>query len=70
MQNSVTLRLFLIYDISEADRAAGIAELTDLLKQGRLVHTVAQRLPLESIAEAHDIVERGEVIGNVVLDIA
>jgi NADPH2:quinone reductase len=70
MQNSVTLRLFLIYDISEADRAAGIAELTDLLKQGRLVHTVARRLPLESIAEAHDIVERGDAIGNVVLDIA
>jgi NADPH2:quinone reductase len=41
-----------------------------LLKQGRLVHTIARHLPLESIAEAHDIVERGEVIGNVVLDIA
>ncbi|MGA2961416.1 MAG: NADPH:quinone reductase [Candidatus Korobacteraceae bacterium] len=70
MQNSVTLRLFLVYDVSEADRAAGIAELTDLLKQGRLVHTIARRLPLVEIAEAHDIVERGDVIGNVVLDIA
>jgi NADPH2:quinone reductase len=53
MQNSVTLHLFLIYDISEADRTVGIADLTDLLEQGRLVHTVARRLPLESIAEAH-----------------
>jgi NADPH2:quinone reductase len=70
MQNSVTLRLFLVYELSAADRTAGIAELTDLLKQGRLVHTVARRLPLESIAEAHDIVERGDVIGNIVLDIA
>jgi NADPH2:quinone reductase len=70
MLNSVTLRFFLLYELSEADRAAGIAELTDLLKQGRLVHTVAKRLPLEEIAEAHDIVERGDVIGNVVLDIA
>jgi NADPH2:quinone reductase len=70
MQNSVTLCFFLIYDISEADRTAGIAELTDLLSQGRLVHTVARRLPLEDIAEAHDLVERGDVIGNVVLDIA
>ena len=43
--------------------------MTDLLKQGRLVHTVVRRLPLESIAEARDIVERGDVIGNVVLDI-
>jgi NADPH2:quinone reductase len=70
MQNNVTLRLFLVYDLAEADRAAGIAQLTGLLKQSRLIHTVAQRLPLESIAEAHDMVERGDVIGNVVLDIA
>jgi len=70
MQNSVTLRLFLVYELTAADRAAGIAEVNDLLKQGRLVHTIARRLPLESIAEAHDIVERGDVIGNVVLDVA
>lgn len=69
MQNSITLRFFLLYELSEVDRAAGIAELTDLLKQGRLIHAVAQRLPLESIAEAHDTVERGDVIGNVVLDV-
>lgn len=70
MQNSVTLRLFLVYELTAADRAAGIAEVNDLLKQGRLVHTIARRLPLESIAEAHDIVERGDAIGNVVLDVA
>jgi NADPH2:quinone reductase len=70
MQNSGTLRLFLVYELTAADRAAGIAEVNDLLKQGRLVHTIARRLPLESIAEAHDIVERGDVIGNVVLDVA
>jgi NADPH2:quinone reductase len=69
MQNSATLRFFLVYDISDSDRAAAIAELTDLLEQGRLVHTVARRLPLDDVAVAHDIVERGEVIGNVVLDI-
>jgi hypothetical protein len=38
----------------------------------RSIHTsynVARRLPLEAIAEAHEIVERGEVMGNVVVDI-
>jgi NADPH2:quinone reductase len=69
MQNSITLRLFLIYDISEADRSVGIDELTRLLAEGRLVHSVARRLPLGQIADAHEIVERAEVIGNVVLDI-
>ena len=70
MQNSVTLRLFLIYDISEHDRKAGIDELTRLLTEGRLTHSVALRLPLGQIADAHEIVERGEMMGNVVLDVA
>lgn len=69
MQNSITLRFFLIYDISEADRSAAIAELSDLIPRGRLIHTVARRVALDDIAEAHEIVERGEVIGNVVVDI-
>ncbi len=69
MQNSIDMRLFLIYEISETDRAAGIAELSKLLEDGRLIHNVALRLPLERIADAHDILERGEVVGNVVLDV-
>jgi NADPH2:quinone reductase len=67
--NSIALRFFLVYELSPADRAAGIDELTKLLEQRRLAHTVARRLPLEAIAEAHEIVERGEVMGNVVLDL-
>jgi len=69
MINSITLRLFLVYDVSESDRAAGIAELTKLLEAGRLITTIAWRMPLADVAEAHDVVERGEVMGNVVLEI-
>lgn len=69
MQNSIDLRLFLIYEISEDDRASGMAEINALLEDNRLIHTIARRMPLEEIADAHDIVERGDVIGNVVLDI-
>jgi NADPH2:quinone reductase len=69
MQNTVSLLPFLIYEISAADRAAGIAEVNQLMEAGKLRHTVAQHLPLERIADAHDIVERGETMGNVVLDI-
>jgi len=69
MANSITLRFFLIYELSAADRTASINDMTELLEGGRLIHTVARRIPLEAIAEAHEIVERGEVIGNVVMDI-
>ncbi len=70
MQNSIALRFFLVYELREDDRSAGIAELTELLEGGKLIHTVARRLPLSDIAEAHDLIERGDVVGNVVLDIA
>lgn len=69
MQNSITLRLFLVYDMSSEDRAAVVGELTILLEQSRLQHTIARRLPLERVIEAHEAVERGDLIGNVVLDI-
>ncbi len=69
MQNTVALLPFLIYEISDADRAAGIEEVNRLMVAGKLRHAVARQLPLERIADAHDIVERGETMGNVVLDI-
>ncbi len=69
MRNSITLRLFLVYDLSVADRDACLAELGALLQHNRLVHTVGRRLPLRDIAAAHELSERGEVIGNIVLDI-
>jgi NADPH2:quinone reductase len=70
MQNSNSLRFIFIYEISPQDRADCLAELTNHLAANRLKHAIALKLPLERIAEAHDLVEAGELIGNLVLDIA
>ena len=69
MQNTITLKFFLIYEISDEDRRAGLAELDTLLQGRRLKHTIGQRLPLTQVARAHDLIEEGSVVGNVVLDI-
>lgn len=69
MRNRITLTFVFIYEIGEEDRAAGLRELDALLREGALQHTVALRLPLADIARAHDLVEHGTVLGNVVLDI-
>lgn len=68
--NNVRLRFFIVYNLTPTDRAAAIAQLTQWLQQGRLQHNIAARLPLTSIAEAHERVESGRAVGNVVLDIA
>ncbi|MDR7269887.1 NADPH2:quinone reductase [Pelomonas saccharophila] len=66
---SVSLLFFLVYDLNTADRRAAIEGLTGLIAAGRLMHTVAGRWPLDDIAAAHEAVEGGALIGNVVVDI-
>jgi NADPH2:quinone reductase len=64
---NVTLHFFIVYHLSDADRAAAHDTLTRLLREQRLTHNIAERLPLTQIATAHEMVESGRVVGNVVL---
>ncbi len=66
---NVTMRFILVYALSREQFAATIADVTSLLEDGRLKHAIARRFPLAEIAAAHEAVENGSVIGNVVLDI-
>jgi NADPH2:quinone reductase len=66
---NVRIRFFIVYNLSAADRAAAVAQLTSWLEQGSLRHVIASRFPLDSIVESHEQVESGRAIGNVVLDI-
>jgi NADPH:quinone reductase len=67
MRNTVSILPFLVYDISNADREAGIRELTSLLEKALLKHVIGYRLPLERIAEAHMLGEQGAALGNIIL---
>ena len=67
--NSISLRFFLVYDLNTVDRRMAIDGLTDLLVNGRLSHTIGARFALDDIAGAHEAVEDGKVVGNVILDL-
>jgi NADPH2:quinone reductase len=60
---NVRLRFFIVYNLSAGDRARAIENLVPLLVAGRLAHNIGARLPLERIAEAHELVEHGRVVG-------
>lgn len=64
------LLMILVYELLPADRRAALEDLTQMLSDDQLIHNVALRCPLSEIAAAHEAVERGTLIGNVVLDIA
>lgn len=68
--NSYGLKVFVVYELKPEDRRAAISELTALLENGSLKHAVAQQFRLADIAAAHEAVEGGRLIGNVVVDVA
>ncbi len=70
IRKGVRLYFFIVYNLETAVRESAITDLTTLLKGKHLSHNIAVRLPLAQIAEAHDLVEYGRVIGNVILEVA
>ena len=62
-------RFFIVYELGEADRARAVAALNAWCRAGLLTHAVAARLPLTEIVVAHEAVESGTLIGNMVLDL-
>ena len=67
LSNSLELKFFLVYDLQAADRAAALKQLGDLLLLNRLQHAISRSFALEDIALAHEAVEAGQDIGNIVL---
>jgi len=65
--NSITMKFFLVYDLTPEDREHGLRYLTQLLQDKALVHAVAAQYPLQDIIKAHQAVESGQVMGNVVI---
>ncbi len=67
--NSIALKIFLVYELLPADRQACLAQLNDMLARGALQHSIGAVFPLDQVVAAHETVEAGQTIGNVVLDI-
>ncbi len=66
---NLELRFFIVYNLADDDRAQAEAVLADFLARGVLQHRIAQRLPLAQIAQAHELVESGRAVGNVVIEL-
>ena len=64
----IGLRFFIVYELAPPQREVAIGALTGWLERGVLRHSIAARLPLAQCVEAHEAVEQGRHIGNVVLE--
>jgi NADPH:quinone reductase len=70
LAKNIQLKFFMVYHLDEADRAQDQAVLQRMLARGELVHNIALRLPLSQIVQAHEAVEQGQTVGNVVLQVS
>ncbi len=66
---NIQLKFFMVYHLSDVDRARAQATLHRLLSRGELAHNIALRLPLGQAVQAHEAVEAGLTMGNVVLQV-
>lgn len=67
--HSVSLQFFVVYDLTPADRQLALTRLTALLQTQQLQHSIGRRFPLSDVVQAHEAVEAGQEIGNVVIDL-
>jgi NADPH:quinone reductase len=69
LTSQIQLKFFLVYDLDDATREAALADLTTMLGRSTLKHTVAATYPLDQVVAAHQAVESGKMMGNVVIRI-
>lgn len=69
LHRNIQLKFFIVYHLAPSDRARAVATLTRMLERGVLQHNIAARFELKEIATAHEIIEGGQIAGNVVLHV-
>ena len=65
----VRLRFFIVYNLDLQARQEGLDAVTNMLERGQLIHNIYARAPLAELASAHELVETGAALGNVVVQI-
>ena len=68
IMRGIAVRWFIVYELNAAQRALAVGTLDAWLRAGLVRHAVAARVPLADCAAAHDAVEAGRYMGNLVLD--
>lgn len=69
MGMNATIRLVFVYELPEPAMAQACADISRWLESGTATHGIAARFPLAQLAAAHEALEGGRHIGNVIIDI-
>jgi NADPH2:quinone reductase len=67
---AITVNFVFVYVLSEEARAAAIRDINAAIEAGALRPFIGRRFALSELAAAHDLQDAGEVVGNIVIDVA
>jgi NADPH2:quinone reductase len=67
--NAIAIKFIFVYELTDAERAAAVGDINRMLADKTLVNNVALTVPLADIVAAHEAVEQGKALGNVVVRI-
>lgn len=64
----LTVRMVLVYAMPEQAKLDAINDISAFLEKDLLQHRIAHRVPLEKIADAHELIEQAGFYGMVLVD--
>lgn len=67
LTSAIAIRYIFVYELTQAERDAAVAAINRMLESKTLLNNVALTLPLKDIVAAHEAVEQGKTLGNVVV---
>ncbi len=70
LTSAITIRYIFVYELTQAERDAAVAAINRMLESKTLLNNVALTLPLKDIVAAHEAVEQGKTLGNVVVSMS
>ncbi len=65
--NGIAIRFFLVYELDAAERERAVGAIARALEAHALVNHTEPPFPLAEIAAAHEAVEQGRGVGNVIV---
>jgi NADPH:quinone reductase len=69
MRLNFTLRLVFVYTLLRTAKERALSDIARWLAAGRPRFAIARRYPLSEVVTAHELVESGNKVGHVILDI-
>ena len=70
MRTNINVRLVFVYTMPQAAKDQACKDIIQAIDDGKLIHSVGPSFSLEDTAAAHELIESGNYIGNVVLELS